>query len=77
MFEFDWHLKELMKDEKPSFDKYASRTSTFSMYGSNTIAVSPERSADNYTRITTNSHQPWKVQLLGMRLILIVKKVGI
>ena len=60
MFEFDWHLKELMKDEKPSFDKYASRTSTFSMYGSNTIAVSPERSADNYTRITTNSHQPWE-----------------
>lgn len=60
MFEFDWHLKELMKDDKPSFDKYASRTSTFSMYGSNTIAVSPERSADNYTRITTNSHQPWE-----------------
>ena len=60
MFEFDWFLRELMKEEKPTFDKYASRTSTFSMYGSNTIAVAPSRSEDNYTRITTNSHQPWE-----------------
>ena len=59
MFEFDWYLKELTKPEKPSFDKFASRTDTYSMYGSNTIAIAPERSTDGYTRITTNSHQPW------------------
>lgn len=59
MFEFDWYLKELTKPEKPNFDKFASRTDTYSMYGSNTIAIAPERSTDGYTRITTNSHQPW------------------
>tara|TARA_B100000029_G_C17590896_1_gene962448 strand:+ start:686 stop:2773 length:2088 start_codon:yes stop_codon:yes gene_type:complete len=61
MFELDWYIRELLKETKPSFEntRYANRNTEFSMYGSNIIAVGPKRSADGFTRITTNSHQPW------------------
>tara|TARA_B100001142_G_C14325273_1_gene651986 strand:+ start:90 stop:2162 length:2073 start_codon:yes stop_codon:yes gene_type:complete len=59
MFELDWYIKELMKDEKPKFSDYSQNTSEFSMYGSNVFAVAPNRSEDKHTRISINSHQPW------------------
>ncbi len=60
MFEIDWYIRELMKDKKPNFTNYADRNSKYSMYGSNVIAVAPNRSEDNHTRIAINSHQPWE-----------------
>ena len=50
-----------MKEKKPNFNEntFSNRNTDFSMYGSNIMAVSPSRSADGHTRITTNSHQPW------------------
>ena len=60
MFRLDWHIQELMKKEKPTFSKFADNETEFSMYGSNMFAVSPRRSADGYTRIAINSHQPWE-----------------
>ena len=31
----------------------------YTLLGSNVIAVSPTRSADKFTRLAINSHQPW------------------
>ena len=60
MFELDWYIKKILEEERPSFDTYANRNTEYMMYGSNTMAVAPSRSDDEYTRITTNSHQPWE-----------------
>ena len=59
MFDFDWYMRQLLKDQKPDFSDYAQQNSEFSMYGSNVFAVNPDRSEDSYTRIAINSHQPW------------------
>ena len=60
MFEFDWYIKKLMSEEKPTFAHVKKRSSGYSMYGSNVIAVGPSRSSDQHTRIAINSHQPWE-----------------
>ena len=59
MFDFDWYLKQLLKDEKPNFSDNSSLNTEYSMYGSNVFAIAPERSEDGHTRISINSHQPW------------------
>ena len=60
MFDFDWYLKEIMKETKPDFKKYAQTNTEYSMYGSNVIAVNSNRSSDGHTRLAINSHQPWE-----------------
>ena len=60
MFDFDWYLKELMKDTKPEFKNYAETNTEYSMYGSNMIAVNGKKSSDGHTRLAINSHQPWE-----------------
>ena len=60
MFDFDWYLKEIMKEKKPDFKKYAQTNTEFSMYGSNVIAVNSKKSSDGHTRLAINSHQPWE-----------------
>ena len=60
MFDFDWYIKELMKDKKPVFSDYADKNLEYSMYGSNVFAIAPSRSDDKHTRIAVNSHQPWE-----------------
>ena len=60
MFDFDWYIKELMKDKKPVFSDYADKNLEYSMYGSNVFAIAPSRSEDKHTRIAVNSHQPWE-----------------
>ena len=60
MFGFDWYLGEIMKEKKPDFNKLALAHNDFTMYGSNVIAVAPNRSEDGHTRIAINSHQPWE-----------------
>ena len=59
MFDFDWYIKELMKDTKPEFSDYSQTNTEYSMYGSNVFAINQNRSADGHTRIAINSHQPW------------------
>ena len=59
MFELDWYIRQLMKEQKPTFSNYANHNTEFSMYGSNVFAVGPNRSEDGHTRIAINSHQPW------------------
>jgi acyl-homoserine-lactone acylase len=44
---------------RPSSLLAANRRDEEAALGSNTIAVSPRRSADGYTRLAVNSHQPW------------------
>jgi penicillin amidase/acyl-homoserine-lactone acylase len=64
-FDFDKVLQELMGDTRvrPVSRKgdvtAASSEATDSPRGSNTIAVAPSRSADGFTRLAVNSHQPW------------------
>ena len=60
MFDFDWYIKELMKDKKPVFSDFSDKNLEYSMYGSNVFAIAPSRSEDNHTRIAINSHQPWE-----------------
>ena len=60
MFDFDWYLKEIMKETKPDFKKYAQTNTEYSMYGSNVIAVNSNKSSDGHTRLAINSHQPWE-----------------
>ena len=60
MFDFDWYLKELMKETKPEFKNYAQTNTEYSMYGSNVFAVNGNRSSDGHTRLAINSHQPWE-----------------
>ncbi|HEY7515222.1 MAG TPA: penicillin acylase family protein, partial [Vicinamibacteria bacterium] len=64
-FDFDKVLQELMGDARvrPVSRKQAttaaSTEATDGPRGSNTIAVAPSRSADGFTRLAVNSHQPW------------------
>ena len=60
MFDFDWYLKELMKETKPEFKNYTQTNTEYSMYGSNVFAVNGNRSSDGHTRLAINSHQPWE-----------------
>ena len=63
MFGLDRVLGKLASDEKPefAFDREAIEWGPFdqTLLGSNVIAIAPSRSADKYTRIAINSHQPW------------------
>ena len=56
MFELDWYIKKILEEERPSFDTYANRNTEYMMYGSNTMAVAPSRSDDEYTRIINYRH---------------------
>ena len=60
MFDLDWYIKELMKEEKPDFSDYTQTNTEYSMYGSNMFAINGKRSTDGHTRISINSHQPWE-----------------
>ena len=60
MFDFDWYLKQLMKDDKPEFENYTQTNTEFSMYGSNVFAINANKSSDGHTRLAINSHQPWE-----------------
>ena len=60
MFDFDWYLTQIMKENKPDFTDHSSANTEYSMYGSNVFAVAPHRSEDGHTRISINSHQPWE-----------------
>jgi acyl-homoserine-lactone acylase len=63
MFGLDNVLGKLASQEKPnfSFNPEAHEWGPFdqTLLGSNVVAVAPSRSADKYTRIAINSHQPW------------------
>lgn len=60
------HLRELMPLRKQGVSTHAQDTRGASPllddtreWGSNAFAVAPSRSADGYTRLAINSHQPW------------------
>ncbi len=63
MFGLDRVLEKLTSSEKPdfAFDYKTIKSGPFdqALLGSNVVAVAPSRSADGYTRIAINSHQPW------------------
>ena len=63
MFGLDRVLEKLTSSEKPdfAFDYKTVKSGPFdqALLGSNVVAVAPSRSADGYTRIAINSHQPW------------------
>ena len=63
MFGLDRVLGKLASSEKPdfAFDNKTIKSGPFdqTLLGSNVVAVAPSRSADGYTRIAINSHQPW------------------
>ena len=65
-FDFDKVLQELMGDarlrpvSRKGATTAASTEDVESPRGSNTIAVAPSRSADGFTRLAVNSHQPWE-----------------
>ena len=63
MFGLDRVLGKLVSSEKPEFavDYKTIKSGPFdqTLLGSNVVAVAPSRSADGYTRIAINSHQPW------------------
>jgi len=63
MFGLDRVLGKLASNEKPefAFDYKTIKSGPFdqALLGSNVVAVAPSRSADGYTRIAINSHQPW------------------
>jgi len=62
MFGLDRVLGKLASSEKPEFavDYKTIKSGPFdqTLLGSNVVAVAPSRSADGYTRIAINSHQP-------------------
>ena len=58
-------LAKLFKEEKPSFS-YLGKTIkkdidplNIDLIGSNVIGVAPTKSADGFTRLLINTHQPW------------------
>ena len=63
MYGLDRVLGKLASDEKPEFsigkEKIEWGPFEQTLMGSNAVAVSPKRSADGYTRLAINSHQPW------------------
>lgn len=63
MYGLDRVLGKLASDEKPEFsvgkEKIEWGPFEQTLMGSNAVAVSPRRSADGYTRLAINSHQPW------------------
>ena len=63
MFGLDRVLEKLTSSDKPdfAFDYKTLKSGPFdqALLGSNVVAVAPSRSADGYTRIAINSHQPW------------------
>lgn len=63
MYGLDRVLGKLASDEKPEFsvgkEKIERGPFEQTLMGSNAVAVSPKRSADGYTRLAINSHQPW------------------
>ncbi|MEE3135202.1 MAG: acylase [Candidatus Neomarinimicrobiota bacterium] len=63
MFGLDRVLGKLVSSEKPELavDYKTIKSGPFdqTLLGSNVVAVAPSRSADGYTRIAINSHQPW------------------
>ena len=63
MYGLDRVLGKLASDKKPEFSSITEKTESGpfvqTLMGSNAVAVSPKRSADGYTRIAINSHQPW------------------
>ena len=63
MYGLDHVLGKLASDEKPEFsigkEKIEWGPFEQTLMGSNAVAVSPKRSADGYTRLAINSHQPW------------------
>ena len=63
MFGLDRVLGELASDKKPNFavniESKESGPFSQTLMGSNVVAVAPSRSADGYTRLAINSHQPW------------------
>ncbi len=63
MFGLDRVLGKLASEVKPdfAFDKDTKNWGPFdqTLLGSNVVAVGPSRSADGFTRIAINSHQPW------------------
>jgi penicillin amidase/acyl-homoserine-lactone acylase len=58
-------LAKLFKDEKPSFSYLESALKkdmdplNIDLIGSNVIGVAPKKSADGFTRLLINTHQPW------------------
>jgi penicillin amidase/acyl-homoserine-lactone acylase len=61
MFNLDQVLEKLYSESKPVFSHDDSGDENpYAMLASNVIAVGPKRSADGYTRIAINSHQPWE-----------------
>lgn len=63
MYGLDRVLVELASDRKPNFSNTQNKIEwgpfEQTLMGSNAIAISPQRSADGYTRLAINSHQPW------------------
>ena len=63
MFGLDKVLGELASNQNPNkkveISKSDSKQFGQKMLGSNVVAVAPNRSSDNHTRILINSHQPW------------------
>jgi len=63
MFGLDRVLGELASSQNPNkkvqISKSDSKLFEQKMLGSNVVAVAPNRSSDNHTRILINSHQPW------------------
>jgi len=63
MFGLDKVLGKLASEEKPDFafnpETHERGPFDQTLLGSNVVAVAPSRSADGFTRIAINSHQPW------------------
>tara|TARA_B110000438_G_scaffold82283_1_gene82071 strand:- start:2750 stop:3535 length:786 start_codon:yes stop_codon:yes gene_type:complete len=80
MFGLDKVLGKLASNENPNIalNNKLKKEDPFdyTLLGSNVIAVSPSRSADQFTRLAINSHQPWTGPVAWYEAHLLVKKVG-